>query len=157
MSISLSYGPARSPSTKSVALITAGIMIVTLLAQLYGFDDFASTLAIVLPINDQQLIKITAALIVIVELLSLPYLLGMYMSSLMRIISASCGLGVCGFWLITALTNAHASNSALLSATVAIPGGILAVVWAGILMTLFLKVVLTDTRFRHDTSSAKNQ
>lgn len=120
-----------------------------LLAQLFGYEDFASALAVIMPITDQHFVEILAAGMVLAELLSLPYLLGMYISRLMRALSVIAGIGVCGFWLLATLTNAHASNSALLSTTVHIPGGIIAVLWAMVVTGLFLRVFVSDTRFRH--------
>lgn len=150
MDISVSDGPMRSRSTKVTALICAAVITVMLVAQLFGYEDFWSALSVIMPITDQHIVEIVAAALVMVELLSLPYLLGMYISRLMRVVSVLAGMGTCGFWLIMTLTNAHASNSALLSTTVDIPGGVLAVLWSTVLMGLFLRVFISDTRFRHD-------
>lgn len=129
-------------------------MIVTMLvAQLFHYEDFASTLAVVLPTHNQQLTEITAAAIVLAELLALPYLSGMYLSTLMRFLSASLGATVSLFWLLIALTNAHATNSALLSTTIQLPGGLVAVVWALLLVGFYIVVAAADSRFRHDVSS----
>ncbi len=153
MKIIGSYGTARTKSTKIIALLCVSMITVMLVAQLFKYEDFASVLSVVLPIMSYQAVEILAALLVILELLALPYLLGMYLSPLMRGISALAGGVVSTFWLIAALTSAHASNSALLSTFVQMPGGIMAVLWACALLGLLLSVVIIDTRFRHEASS----
>src|SRR4051812_47682117 len=117
MKITPTYGPQRNPRTRMVAWTCAGLLIVMLVSQLFSYEDFPSTLDILLPINDQPLIHMTAALIVFAELLALPYLLGMYISRLMRVLSVMFAVCAAAFWLIVSLTNAHAANSGLFSTT----------------------------------------
>jgi hypothetical protein len=153
MKIQATYGPARSKRTQVSAVIAAIMVLGMLLSQLFSYEDFAAVLGGVLPFNDQPLATVGAAVIVIVELLSLPYLLGMYVSILMRIFSAGLAFVVSGFWLLTSLTNAHAANSALFSTTLELSGGLLAALWSAALFGIVTYVIFTDTRFRHDTSS----
>ncbi len=140
----LGFGPARSARTMFVARMVAGLLILMLLAQLFGYESFASILAILMPFNDQQLTDILAAKVVIAELLALPYLLGMPLSRLMRGFSLLLGTGVVLFWLFTSLTSAHAGNAALFSDTLLIPGGILAFLFSALLSTGFGYVVYRD-------------
>ena len=149
MHIKQSYGPHRSRSAQVAALAAAAIIVVMLLGQLFGFEDFASVLGTVMPFNDMPLSSTLAAGLVLVELLALPYLLAMYLSPLMRALSATAALAVALFWLIVCLTNAHASNIGMLSSTFTIHGGLVAVAIAFVLFVLILRVVLHDSKFRH--------
>lgn len=153
MKIVPSYGPARNPRTRVTAWVCAGLLVVMLVSQLFSYEDFASTLNILLPINEQPLIHLIAALAVVVELLALPYLLAMYLSRLLRVVSGSFAALAATFWLIVALTNAHAANSGLFSTTFVLPGGILAAIWTFVLFGTLAAVIYTDSKFRHDTST----
>ena len=148
MKITGSYGPKRTERTKLVALVVAGMMVAMLLAQLYGYEDFAVTLGGLLPINDAATLSVIAAIIVIVELLSLPYLLGMYVSKLMRIACGFLATSASLFWLFTSLTNAHANNSVLFSTALELPGGIFATAWS---LAIFAGIVIV---IKADTDSA---
>lgn len=153
MKILPTYGPPRTTRTRTVAMLCAGLLLVMLLCQLYSYEDLAATLGGVLPFNDQPLTMSVAATVVLAELLSLPYLIGMYLSRLMRIVSAFMAGAVSGFWLLSCLTNAHAANSGLFSTTLEIPGGLLPALWSLFLFGSVLSVMFADTRFRHDVSS----
>ncbi len=139
-----SIGPTRKQRTRAVALGVAAMIIIMLLTQLYGYEDFAATLSAVMPFNDAALLSITAAVIVVAELLTLPYLLGMYLSKLMRILSGCFAAGVSVFWLFTSLTNSHANNSALFSTTLELAGGIFAAAWALLLFSGIAIVIKAD-------------
>ena len=145
MKIIGSYGPKRTQRTKAAALIVAGMVIVMLLAQLYGYEDFAITLGAILPFNDNALLNVIAATVVIIELLALPYLLGMYLSKLMRVLCACFAASVSVFWLFASFTNSHASNSGLFSTTFELSGGILATAWSLLLFAGMVIVVKADT------------
>ena len=140
------------------ASVASAIMIVSMLvAQLYGYESFASTLLVVLPPTSVANMTLIAALIVLVELLALPYLLNMRLSYLMRILSAGCSISIALFWLMVALTNTHASNVAFFSDTVHFHGGVLAFVWSvfliiavGVTMQSDIRVHSTDLRKTSD-------
>jgi ABC-type proline/glycine betaine transport system permease subunit len=153
MKIVPTYGPTRNPRMRIVALTCAALMIVMLVSQLFTYEDFPSTLDVLLPINDQPLVHLTAALVVIAELFALPYLFGMYLSKLIRVFSGLFAVAVAGFWLIMSLTNAHAANSALFSTTFKLPGGIVAAVWSLVLFGMLVWVIFYDSKFRHASSS----
>ncbi len=144
MKIVSSYGPKRTKRTHAAALVTAGILVVLLVSQLFGYEDFASVLGILMPYNDNSLLKVTAAAVVIAELLALPYLLGMYLSPLMRLVSAGFGAGVTVFWLFTCLTNSHATNSGLFSTSFELQGGIIATLLSLILFSCVVLVIRAD-------------
>lgn len=148
------YPTPRSPLVQYAAWLAAAMTTAMLLAQLFSFENFASVLNLVLSYNDQPLIQVSAAAIVVVELLALPYLLGMKLSLLMRIVSAVFGGITVAFWLLTSLTNAHTENSALFGDTFTLPGGLLAVMWSLILAGAYAYVIAHERRrSRSDTTS----
>ena len=146
MKIIGSYGPLRTQRTRVAALIAAAMVTAMLLAQLYGYEDLAVTLGAVLPFNQATTLSVIAAVIVIVELLSLPYLLGMYLSRLMRILCGAFAAGVSVLWLFTCFTNSHASNSGLFSTTLELSGGIIATAWSLLLFAAIVVVIKADTQ-----------
>lgn len=149
MKVTPSYGPPRTKHIAALSYIVAAMVTIMLLAQLYAYEDFASILAAVVSTNDSRAHQAIAAVIVVSELVALPYLLRMYLSRLMRVVSAIAALGVSGFWLITALTNAHAQNIGLFADAVSLPGGLLAALWCLMLIGTVIAVVAADSRFRH--------
>lgn len=155
MSVQATYGAPRTPTGKIVSTIAAAMIAGMLLAQLFSFEDFAVTLGAVLPFNDMVATKVLAAGIVVVELLALPYLLSMYLSMLMRITCAFATEATALFWLMIALTNAHAQNSALFSTAINVSGGIIAALWAFILSTLIAATIYGDTRDRSNPLEKK--
>jgi hypothetical protein len=128
------------------------MVVIMLTAQLFGYEDFATILSSVVQTSDASLLTILAGLIVIGELTALPYLLRMYMSLLLRLGSALSAIIVAGFWLLTAFTNAHASNSGLFSSTLELSGGLLAALWSTVLFGMICAVIFADSRFRHTGS-----
>lgn len=149
MSVQASYGPPRTRRTIAVSLTVSLMVIGMLLTQLYGYEAFAAILSSVVSTNDSRAHHALAAAIVMAELLALPYLLRMYMSRLFRVLSAGMGLFLAGFWLLVALTNAHASNIGLFSDTVSLPGGLLAALWCLLLTGSVVAIIAADSRFRH--------
>ena len=101
MKIIGSHGPKRTKRTQAIALVVAALLTIMLVAQLFSYEDFAVTLSALMPYNDNSLLTITAAAVVIAELLALPYLLGMYISTLMRVMSATLAAAVGVFWMFT--------------------------------------------------------
>ncbi len=153
MNIVPTYGSPRSRSTKCFAWVAAIMLVVMSLAQLYSFEDQPTILGALLPFNDQPLAAVVATLVVLAQILALPYLLGMYISRFMRVLCiAACGF-VCSLWLLLAFTNAHAENSGLFSTTLDVGGGILAALWSLVLFVCFARVAFADSKFRHDASS----
>ncbi len=144
--ITAHYPTPRSLRVQVVAVATAGVLALMLVAQLYAYENFASILSTLLPYSDQTLITISAAVIVIGELFTLPWLLGMKLSRLFRAKSAIAAALIAAFWLLTALTNSHAINSGILGEKVAIPGGLLAFAWSSLLLSGVIYVLYNDTR-----------
>lgn len=149
MAITASYGPARSGRIQAAAYVASFMLVLMLVAQLYGYEGFSLALSVVLHTNDFRAHQSLAAVIVVAELMALPYLLRMYMSKLMRVVSASSAMLIAAFWLLNALTNAHAQNSAVFSDTIAMPGGLLAALWNLVLTVCVVAVLAADSRFRN--------
>ena len=120
-----------------------------IVAQLYGYELFPSTLANVVVIDNSALVSASAGVVVLMELFSLPYLLGMYISKLLRWISAGLAFISGFFWLFVTFTNAHAQNSGLFSDTFVVTGGIFAALWSTVLLFIVGWVIAADSNFRH--------
>ena len=146
--VSVSTGPARRIRTTYVARVVALLLILMLLAQLFGYESFSSLLLLLLPFNDHRLTELVAAGLVLAELLTIPYLLAMPLSLAMRLVCAGCGSIVMLFWVFTQLTSAHAGNAALFSDTIALPGGLLALLFSLVLAAGFGYVAVADATAR---------
>jgi len=127
------------------------MMTVMLIAQLFGYEDFARLLSRLVG-TDMTTSTVFAGVVVLSELLALPYLLSMYVSRLFRCVSGLLAFVISGFWLFVALTNAHAANSGIFSVALELPGGLLAAIWSLLLFACVCYVLLADSRFRHATS-----
>ena len=153
MKVIPTYGPRRTNWVSRAARVAAGMVTLMLLAQLYGFEDFSTVLSGVLPFDESPLISAIAASLVLLELFALPYLLSMYLSPLMRIVSAVVSAAVALTWFFVTITNAHAGNVGLFSASPEVPGGILAAGWTSLLAGLIAWVLFVDCRsYRHRAS-----
>jgi hypothetical protein len=98
----------------------AACFIMLAVAQLYKYEEFPDVLAgLGLP-GGVVWAPLYAALIVIGEVLAVPFLLRMRLSPAMRIVSMASGWLVIGLWLIIAITgnlSGYAGNSGVLGAT----------------------------------------
>ena len=152
MNVQASYGVTRNRTATTIGLIASCMIVAMLAGQLFGYEDFSMALSLVMTTNDAQLLGVIAAAIVIAELMALPFLLAMYISKLMRAMSAMLGFAVAGFWLLISLTNAHVENSAMFSSSLVLPGGIVAMIWALLLFVCVSRIILTDSRLAHVSS-----
>lgn len=151
MSVTPARGTVRTKSTWLLSLLCAGMFLVMLMTQLYGYEAFSGILS-QLHGGSEKSAMVLAAVIVTAELLALPYLLSMYISRLFRFFSAALAFFVSGFWLFTAFTNAHASNAGLFSDTFELAGGLLVAVWSMVLFGAVCWVLMADSKFKHATS-----
>lgn len=149
MTVSPSYGAPRNRATSVTALVATAMLVAMLVAQLFGYEDLPAILSNLTVSNDSRLFTVMAAVVVLAELLALPYLLGMYISKLLRVVSAAVGFGIASFWLLLSLTNAHVENSGLFSTTLELPGGIVSTLWTFVLFSCICRVIFADSRFRH--------
>lgn len=145
MAITTTYH-IREITTQLFAWIAAGMFVLMLLTQLYQYENFASVLSVILPFNNQIFISLTAAVIVISELASLPYLLAMKLSKLAYVLAGAIAMFISTVWLLINLTNAHAANAGIFGDTLALPGGVMAFLWSAVLVGVTLFVIISDAK-----------
>ncbi len=90
----------KNQNIKQLGILLAGLYTVYALAQLFSFEDFTSLTISFDLFGSAVLSTVLASLIVVGEVFSLPYLLRMRVSALMRIFSMVCGWAVALIWLI---------------------------------------------------------
>jgi len=95
-------------------------------AQLFTFEDFPNLLGTMwMSISDAWL-PVVASVLVILEVFALPFLLGLRLSAVMRVVSMISGWVVIAVWFAISfgsiVTNTQ-TDSALLGATVSLPTG----------------------------------
>lgn len=131
MSIFVHATAAAAPKTETtykVAVFAAGLFIVLALTQLFSFTNFATVIdQMGLPGVDEAAAHLLAALVVVAEVFSLPFLLGMRLSPAMRVVSMGFGWLVAAWWLYVLLwqnlTASGQANCGLLGALVSLPSG----------------------------------
>lgn len=100
MSIFVKTTPVQKPRTVDAARIAyfyAFILVVFALAQLFTFDDFVRLLESFVSPSKAPIADLLSGVIVVGEIFALPFLLGMSVSPLMRVVSM-------GFsWLVPAI------------------------------------------------------
>ena len=112
--------------TRSLGLVMVFVFTVILLTQLYTFDRFPGVIssALGLPV---EVASVICGVIVLAELLSLPFLLNIPLSTLMRVLSVLLGFVVLGFWAYVSLIMRNTfdplRNTGIAGDTVIIPGG----------------------------------
>src|SRR5680860_526352 len=90
MSIFVKAIPARKPRTSDSQMVTymyAVILVLFALAQLYTFDEFLILMESFMLPGGVPVSHLMAGVIVASEVLALPFLLGLKLSKLMRVIS----------------------------------------------------------------------
>lgn len=133
---------APKPKTRNAwmaSLLLAAFLVIMAVGQLFTFEDFPRTIdAMWLP-GGLTFATIVAALIVTLEVLALPFLLGLRLSVAMRILSMIFGWLAIVAWLAVSIgnvLNADVANSGLLGATVSLPVG-----WWSILFCMALGIL----------------
>jgi hypothetical protein len=120
---------APAPKTANVALISlalAACLIILAVAQLYKYEDFPSVIKGFGLSGGAIWASLYAAVIVIGEVLAVPFLLRMPLSPAMRIVSMVSGWLVIVGWLVIALVNnitGYVGNSGILGATIPVVSG----------------------------------
>lgn len=106
MSILVQATSAPKPKTKNVkkiAILYALILVVFAVSQLFTYESFISLVDSFWLPGGTPSARVVAAVIVIVEVLALPFLLGMRSSVAMRVLSMVCGWLVAFIWLMLTL------------------------------------------------------
>jgi len=118
---------AKTRNSMVIGLMLAVFFILMLVAQLFTYEDFPAVLSGMWLPGGSKAATILAAVIVIVELFSLPFFLRMRVSLLMRFVSMIMGWLVVSMWLFITIwqnTTVNAiGNAGVLGATVRVPTG----------------------------------
>ena len=105
MKIFVSATEAKAPRTKTsgqMAYVLAALLTIMLIGQLFTFETFIEWIASLnLPLNDMG-VYLTASIIVITELLALPFLLRMSLSPAFRWVSMVFGWIAVSVWVFFA-------------------------------------------------------
>jgi hypothetical protein len=143
MSFFVESTTATAPKTKNIRPISLGlaaVFIVMAVAQLFTFETFPKVIADMWLPGGGDVAPIRAAVIVTLEVVALPFLLGMRLSPAMRIVSMVAGWMVVAAWFVATLWVNMAANiatsSGLLGDTVTLPIG-----WWNVLFCLSLGVL----------------
>jgi len=98
--------PGTKPKTENVrtiALFYAGVLVVFALTQLFSFDKLYSLFESFWLPGGERFTHLLAAIVVIAEVLALPFLLQMRLSKAMRVLSMAFGWLVPALWLFISL------------------------------------------------------
>ena len=101
--------PPQDILTRALGVSVALCITVVLVAQLFSFEKVPMIFSEVIEVN-MLVAGVIASFIVVLELYSLPFLLGMALSKLMRVCSMVSGLAVLLFWLLVSIyTQLHST------------------------------------------------
>ena len=89
---------ARTPDSLKVAYVCVVIVTILVLCQLFTYDEFLPLLAKYNLPGGELTVNLLGALIVVCEVLALPFLLRLKMSKMMRFVSMIAGWLVPIFW-----------------------------------------------------------
>lgn len=150
----------RNKSVLIASLSLAGLYIVMAVGQLFSFEKFPNLMSGYWLLGDQVAVHLVAALIVTAEVFSLPFLLRMAVSPLMRILSLVAGWYAALTWLVLGIwvvvTTNSVQNSGVLGASVRLPAGVWQIV-LGLLLVGLMAYITWDqhTIFRLTHRRAK--
>ena len=106
MSIFVKATPAKKPKTRDaqqIAYLYAFILVVFVVTQLFTFSDFLRLLESFWLPGGTTIAYLLGGIIVVSEVFALPFLLGMSLSPLMRVVSMVLGWLVALIWIKLAL------------------------------------------------------
>jgi hypothetical protein len=134
----------KNSSIQKISLIVAVLFLVMVVAQLFTFEKFPEVIkAYGLPWNTELSAALRAGLLVIFEVMSLPFLLFMSLSPLARTLSMISGWIVALWWIGAALwatTHGFSGNIGFLGATINLTSSWLALLASLILGALVARV-----------------
>ena len=114
----------KTSEARQVALMYAVLLTVMAVAQLFSFDEFVPLLATYGLPGGEAGAMVMATAMVVATVAALPFLLGMRLSLLMRVVSMGCGWLVPVLWLVTTVAAMGTSASwGLLGTVVTLPVG----------------------------------
>lgn len=112
------YRP-KSKHVQTASLMLASVFILMVVAQLFMFEDFPDVIARMGLPGGEGVSGLRAALIVTLEVASVPFLLSMRLSPLARVVSMVAGWMVVAAWTVASfLTYGAGVNSGLFGATI---------------------------------------
>lgn len=104
------------------------MLVVMVVGQLFSFEKFIPLIESYMLPGGARTALLVAGLIVVSEVLALPFLLRMPVSLLMRWFSLVCGLLLAGIWLglaiVTLVTTNNLDNSGMLGTKVVVAAGL---------------------------------
>lgn len=122
------YPKNRSKQTTILGTISAFVLLVLLLLQLFGFEELPEIVRYFWGMSTEEAGLIVVALLVITELFALPVLLGMKLSPLMRWVSTVAGVLVLVYWTVASfytISSGQVKNSGILGDKFSLEGGLL--------------------------------
>lgn len=144
MSFFATATPPPRPKTKNtvaISYLATGFIVIMVVAQLFSFENFPALIANLWLPGGEPAARVAAALVVILEVLSLPFLLSMTLSPLFRLVSMGVGWLVGFTWIILSLwENLMAgtiSASGIFGATIPLPVG-----WWSVFFSVALGVLI---------------
>ncbi len=124
----------RSHTVKVVAWVYAGLLVVMTVGQLFSFEKFIPLIRDYWLPGGDGTGTLVACLVVISQVFALPFLLRMPLSPLMRWFSLGCGIVASGLWVLLGIVavagDSAMTNSGVLGTKVAVPSGVLQLLWA---------------------------
>lgn len=132
---------AKTDNIATISLVLAGVFIVLAVGQLFTFEKFSNVLGDMWLPGGNTNMPIYAALIVTLEVFSVPFFLRMALSPLMRIVSMVFGWLTVGVWMLLFLWQNLSGNviadSGILGGTVRVPVG-----WWSVLFMIAIGVLV---------------
>lgn len=110
-------------SLRGLSIAYAGVLVVCATAQLFEYETFADVIGGVGLGFDEQTRMLATALIVVGEVLALPFLLSVRVSPLFRIVSAAASISTACVWLYVGLAAKQTDNVGLLGSTIPLGSG----------------------------------
>lgn len=126
--VNATYPDNRSRQTAFLGVLSAVVITVLLLLQLFGFEELPDTLRYFWSMDSEEAGMVVAAFLVFGELFALPVLLGMKLSPLMRWVSGVSGGLVVLYWTIAslyAISLGQVKDSGIFGDTMPVAGGLL--------------------------------
>lgn len=127
-------------SVSRASWLLAVIFAVMVTSQLFTFEKFPEVLGSYWLLGDQATAHLAAALLVTAEVFTLPFLLRIRASPLLRLVSLGCAWAAAMMWFglsAWAVTQPNAiTNAGLLGATIRTPSGVLPMVFSLFLLGL---------------------